>query len=59
MGLEQHIRFGSYQKYYCALIFLALICTETTWGSTLQFLLLEVAGRWGLAERHSGAYRGC
>ena len=44
MGLEEHIRFGNYQKSYCGLIFLALICTETTWGSTLQFLLLKVAG---------------
>ena len=56
MGLEAHIRFGNYQKAYCGLIFLALITTETTWGSTLQFLLLKVSGKWGLAERHSGAY---
>ena len=40
MPLDAHLVLGGYQRRACAFFFIALICCETTFGTTLQFLLL-------------------
>ena len=54
MPLDAHLVLGDYQRRACAFFFIALICCETTFGTTLQFLLLKVEGKWGLAASQSG-----
>lgn len=56
MPLDTHLVLGRYQRRACAFFFIALICCETTFGTTLQFLLLEVGGKYGLRESQSGLY---
>ena len=54
MPLDAHLVLGDYQRRACAFFFIALICCETTFGTTLQFLLLKVEGKWRLAASQSG-----
>lgn len=56
MPLDTHLLLGGYQRWACTLFFVALICCETTFGTTLQFLLLKVSGKYGLRDSQSGLY---
>ena len=56
MPLDAHLVLGGYQYRACVCFFIALICCETTFGTTLQFLLLRVPGKWGLSATQSGLY---
>ena len=56
MPLDTYLLLGGYQRWACTCFFIALICCETTFGTTLQFLLLEVGGKYGLKESQSGLY---
>ncbi len=56
MALDTHLVFGGYQRWACTIFFVALICCETTFGTTLQFLLLKVSGKYGLRDSQSGLY---